>query len=70
MLIKYCMPVEDTYMYGFRKIKAQGQSQDHVTSAFMWYSLKKKRRKKNIYLQRVLLDLVYRYRCIHSKLYL
>ena len=24
------------------KIKVQGQSEGHVTSAFMWYSLKKK----------------------------
>ena len=35
------MQVEDTYMYEFPKFKAQGQSEGHVTSAFMLY-LKKK----------------------------
>ena len=40
------MQVEDTYMYGFlKKNKAQGQRQDHVTSAFMLVFLKKKNNK-------------------------
>ena len=30
---------------GSPKIKAQGQSKGHVTSAFMWYFLKKKHSK-------------------------
>ena len=54
---------------GSPKIKAQGQSQGHVTSAIMCYFLKKKTMKTH-----GLLDLVYRFvyinQCIHSKLYL
>ena len=45
MFIKFYMQAEDTYMYEFLKIKAQGQSEGHVTSAFMWYFLKKKHSK-------------------------
>ena len=43
--MKFCIQVEDTYMYGFFKNKVQGQSQGHVTSAFMCVFLKEKDNK-------------------------
>ena len=71
--MKFCIQVQDTYLYGFFKNKAQGQSQGHVTSAFTCVFLKEKD-NKNITLQHGLLDFAYRRvyisQCIHSKLYL
>ena len=54
---------------GSPKMLAQCQSQGHVTSAFMWYVLKKKKNKNIIY-QHGLLDLVYSCVYIHIYIYI